>query len=269
MWGSERRLDDYLRGRLKRALDELAGIDADVILSENGDVVAAVLLGKHMPTEIQVDWEGATRTPVTEVTTQVRDQFDRGEVYTVPASKVVVSFPISGTTEMLDYQASTFTISGEYGKVTGGNVVVEVVERSLNADSIRRQVDRVKQDIDKRVAWANGDLAKFRATAEEAIRSNYARRKERILNDREVEEALGIPVRTSGTPRPPFLRGESRSPFRHGRHSQGSSLSRFWTRRSIRTCSTRFGPGQRLLNGLPGRRPSSTRKSFATCCSAT
>ncbi len=27
MWGSERRLDDYLRGRLQRALDELAGID--------------------------------------------------------------------------------------------------------------------------------------------------------------------------------------------------------------------------------------------------
>lgn len=203
MWDSERRLDNYLRARLKRALDELAGIDADVILSENGDVLTAVLLGKHMPTEIQVDWEGATRTPVTEVTTQVRDQFDRGEIYTVPASKVVVSFPISGTTEMLDHQASTFSISGEYGKVSGGSVVVEVIERTLDTDLIRRHVDRVKQDIDKRVAWANGDLAKFRATAEGAIRDNFSRRKERILNDRKVEEALGIPVRTSGTPRPP------------------------------------------------------------------
>jgi hypothetical protein len=121
----------------------------------------------------------------------------------VPASKVVVSFPISGTTEMLDYQASTFSLSGKFGKISGSNVIVEVLERTLNPDTIRRQVDRVKQDIDQRVAWANGDLASFRATAEQSIRTNFSSRKERILNDREVEDALDIPVRTSGIPRPP------------------------------------------------------------------
>lgn len=203
VWGAEQRLDDYLRGRLTRALAELAGIDPDVILSENVDVVVAVLLEKHMPTEIRIDWDGATRTPVKEVTTQVRDQFDRDEIYTVPASKVVVSIPISGTTEMLDYQASTFSLSGKDGKISGGSVIVEVIERTLNAETIRGQVDRVKQDIVKRVAWANGDLAKFRMTAEQAIRSDFVGRKDRILHDREVEASLGIPVRTSTTPRPP------------------------------------------------------------------
>ncbi len=62
MWGSGRRLDDYLRGRLKRALDELAKIEPDVILSENADVLVAALLGKHMPTEIRVDWDDPART---------------------------------------------------------------------------------------------------------------------------------------------------------------------------------------------------------------
>ena len=203
MLGTGRRLDDYLRDRLKRALDELARIDPDALLTENADVVVADLLGKHLPTEIAVDWEAATRSPVTEVTTQVRDQFDRDEIYTVPASKVVVSFPVSGTTEMLDYQASTFSMSGTYGRVSSGSVVVEVVERTLNADVIRNQIERVKQDIDKRVGWANADLAKFRSTAEKSIRNSLSSRKERILNDRAVEEALGIPVRTSSAPRQP------------------------------------------------------------------
>lgn len=203
MWGTERRLDDYLRGRLKRALDELAGIDPHMILSENVDVVVASLMGRHMPSEITIDWDGATRSPVTEVTTQVHDQFDRDEVYTVPASRVVVAFPIGGTTEMLDYQASTFSVSGKYGKVSGGSVIVEVVERTLNAETIRAQVDRVKKDIGQRAAWANGDLAAFRTTAEQSIRTAFERRKERILNDRAVEDALGIPVRTTATPRPP------------------------------------------------------------------
>lgn len=204
MWGSEQRLDDFLRGRLQQALDELASIDPDVILSENGEVVVAVLLERHMPTEIEIDWGAASRTPISEVTTQVRDQFDRDKVYTVPASKLVVSCPILGTTEMLNYQASTFSVGGKYGVISGGSVVVEVIERTLSAETIRGEVDRVTRDFDQRIAWANGDLAQFRPIAEQAIRSNFAGRKERILRDREVEAALGIPVRTATTPRPPI-----------------------------------------------------------------
>jgi hypothetical protein len=138
-----------------------------------------------------------------EVTTQVRDQFRRDQIHTVPASKVVVSFPVTGTTEMLDYQASTFSFSGKYGRVSGGSVIVEIVERTLNADTIRAEVGRVKQDIDKRAVWANSDLASFEKTAEQSIRTAFARRKERILNDHSVEDSLGIPVRTTPTPRPP------------------------------------------------------------------
>jgi hypothetical protein len=215
VWDGERRLDNYLRGRLKRALDELAGIDADVILAENVDIVVASLLGMHMPTEIKMDWDGATRTPVTEVTTQVRDQFGRDETYTVPASKVVVSFPVTGTTEMLDYQASTSSMGGKYGKVSGESVIVEIVERTLNADTIRAEVERVKKDICQRAAWANSDLASFKKTAVQSIRTAFERRKERILNDRSVEDALGIPVRTSSTHVRRCPLAVLMSPFKH------------------------------------------------------
>lgn len=203
MFGSGPRLEDYLRGRLRRALDELNSLNPDVILSENQDVLVAALLTKHMPEEIAVDWDGATRTPVSEVTTQVHDQFERDRVFTVPASRVVVSFPVSGTSEMLDHQASTFSLSGKYGNIKNGSVVVEIIERTLDAHAVRRQVDRVKQDIDKRIGWANTDVAQFRATAERDLRTSLDARKQRILNDRAVEDALGIPVRTSSTPRPP------------------------------------------------------------------
>ena len=205
MWGSERRLDDYLRGRLTRALEELARLDPDTLLSENADVLVAALLGKHLPTEIAVEWSSPTRSPVSEVTTQVCDFFDHDEVYTVPASKVVVSFPVTGTTEMLDYRASTFSLSPEYGKVIAGAVVVEVVERTLDAEAIRRAIDQVRQSVDRRVGWVNADLAKFRPSAEQEVLDARARRKERILNDRAVEEALGIPVRTSAVARPPVV----------------------------------------------------------------
>lgn len=75
---------------------------------------------------------------------------------------------------MLDYQASTFSLSPKYGKVAGGSIVVEIVERTLNANTIRAQIDRVKQDITQRSGWANAELQPFRSTAEQAIRSTYA-----------------------------------------------------------------------------------------------
>ena len=203
VWDSARRLEDYLRGCLKRALDHLARVAPDDLLSENVDVLVAGLLAEHMPTAIVVDWDAATRSPVTEVSTQVRDQFDPDRVYTVPASRIVLSFPASGTAEMLEYQASTFSMSPTRGTVTGRAIVVEVVARTLNADAIRSQIVGVRQDVDQRVSWANTDLARFRNTAEQEIRRAHASRKERILNDRAVEDALGIPVRTGTAPRQP------------------------------------------------------------------
>lgn len=205
MWGSGRQLRDYLGDCQKRALDDLAMMDPDDLLSENLDVIVAALLGRHAPSEIVVDWNGATRSPVTEVTTQVRDEFDHDRRHTVAASKITVSYPISGTTEMLDYQASTYSLSGRYGKVTRGAVVVEVVERELTTEVIRARIDQAKRDIDQRILWANGDLLTFRRTADQAIRSAYERRKQRVLSDREVEASLDIPVRTSTVPRPPVV----------------------------------------------------------------
>jgi hypothetical protein len=207
VWGGTpsglRSLDEFLRRRLDAALKEVAALDPDLLLSENLDVAVADLLRRRLPTQVTIDWDQATRTPVTEVVTQVRDQFQRDEIYTVPASQVVISFPITGTAEMLDYQASTFSLSGTYAKVSNGSVVIEIAERTLNAETIRSQVNRAKEDVTKRAGWANSDLTKFRAIAEQSIRSALERRKERILNDRAVEEALGIPVRTSTIPRPP------------------------------------------------------------------
>ncbi|NKZ80512.1 hypothetical protein GTA28_28310, partial [Rhodococcus hoagii] len=203
MWGSEKRLEDYLHARLQRALVELAGIDPDAFLSENTDVLVAGLLERHMPTEIVVDWNEPSRTPVTEVVTQERDRIVPGRVYRVPASKLVVSFPISGSAELLDYQASTFSISEASGKVSAGRVVVEIIERRLDAEMVRSHIERVQQDIDKRAEWANIDLRRFRSTADRSLRNAHESRKARLLNDRAVEEALGIPVHRSSAPRPP------------------------------------------------------------------
>lgn len=155
MRGTSRGLNEYLESCLKRALDELAGLQPDLLLSENADVLVAALLSKDMPTPINVDWDAPTRTPVTEVMTEVRDRiYDDGSL-PVQASKVVVSFAASGTWEMLDYQASTFIMSGNHGRVTAGRVEVDVIARNLDAEAVRAEIHRVRGSVQQRANWAN------------------------------------------------------------------------------------------------------------------
>lgn len=133
-----------------------------------------------------------------ETTTQVRDRFEPDSTYAAPASKMVVKFPLSGSAELVDYQASTFFLSGwPAASATRSQLVVEIVERNLRADEIRKHPDRVEQDLEKQLQWANADLSAFEAAAEASIRDTLARRRERIRNDRHVEQVLGIPIRAS------------------------------------------------------------------------
>lgn len=203
MWNNQERLADYLSARLQRALAELSAMDPDDHLRENVDVVVAYLLGKHLPTPIDVQWDNPTAEPISEVVANVPGQFERDRTHTVNASKIVITYPVSGTTRMLDFAASTSSLSPHDGRVTDDAVVVEVVAQRLMPETIQAHTEQVRRSISQRVVWANSDLSDFEPTAADAVTNAYADRTERILSDRQVQAALEIPVRTTETPRPP------------------------------------------------------------------
>ncbi len=178
-------------------------MNPDLLLTENQDVLVAALIEKHLPQPVTVSWDEVTRSQVIEVSLQVQDPFERGANYTVAGSKVILTFPLTGTSDMLAYRASTYSYSSMRGEVSGNAIVLEVADRTLTAEVVQSRIDQLRQDIDKRAGWANEDLRRFTEVAKEELKSLYLSRKERILHDREVEEALGIPVRSSDARRQP------------------------------------------------------------------
>lgn len=198
------RLDNYLRKHLRDAHAELAGLDPNVLLAENVDVLIEVLMSKHLPTEISVDWDGVTSTGIDEVTTKVRDQFGRDQIYEVPASKTTLRFPTSGCLEMLRYPASQAYMSARLDFEVDerrDTIEVEITERELTAELIKQRIAGLREQVDNRVKWANADLAQVRNTAPSELRAAYDQRKDRITRDRHVQDALGIPVQPTGIPR--------------------------------------------------------------------
>jgi len=159
-----------------------------------------------MPVPVVVDWIAPSASPAQETTIRVPDHFEPDRSHTVPASKMVVKFPLSGSAELLDYQASTFSVSGwPAGTATRNELVVEIVERTLNAEEIRKHLDRIEQELERHIQWANSDLSAFESMADASVRDALERRRERVRNDRHVEQALGIPIRASEATRPPVL----------------------------------------------------------------
>ena len=193
---------DYLRECHLKALADLDGVDPDRLLSENEDVLVAALLQKHMPDPIAIEWAAVESSSISEVTMQLADQFGRDRLYTVPASKITLRFPFTGSKALLDYPASTFSMSDyKVWSIQHGNIVLEVTERELTAETIQSRISALKQALGQQVEWANADLTGFLPQAEDEIRRRIDSRKQRILNDRKVQQALGIPLISTGVRR--------------------------------------------------------------------
>lgn len=201
MWSNQRELRQVLNEAGAAASREAAALDPDHLLSENVDVLIEELT-RVFPTPVTVDWDGVTRSKVTETTAEYHDSFDR-RTFNVPASRIVLTVPTTGTLSILDCQASTFTTGPREGTIAGSSIVLEVVERNLTADFVQNALGRLRDDVDKRVKWANNELALFREQAESSLRSTIASRRQRVLADRSLDDSLEIPVRVSGAQRQP------------------------------------------------------------------
>lgn len=196
-------LGDYLARCGSSARSNLEQLDADTVLAENADVLIASILQQNVPEPVSVDWAGVVRSEVVETKVAMHDAFYPDRTFQVPASRVILSFPLSGDPELLRLNASTRSLGVRHGDIAGTSIVLTVEERELTADLVRRNIEVLRQDVEKRIEWANSDLQAFRPQLEGQLRQDYERRRQRILTDRAVEESLGIPIQATGRARLP------------------------------------------------------------------
>lgn len=215
MWSSRPELGQFLQEKKAEAARRVGTLDPDYLLSENEDVLIEELMS-GFPEPIAVDWAGVTRSKVSEATAEYHDRFD-SRSFQVPASRIVLSFPATGTLQLLEYQASTFTLGPTYGQVAGSAIVLEIVERELTADVVQSQIAQLRENVDKRAMWVNNDLTVLREQAVASLRNAVAARRQRLLADRSLDDALGIPVHSSSTQRQPVPASRKRVSLEHRR----------------------------------------------------
>lgn len=213
-------LAELLGRGARAAFDELERLDADTLLSENLDVLVCGLLARHMPEPVSVDWTAATATPVQEVTIE-RSSMEFGERrdYRFPGSRITVSWPLTGTAEILRRQASQFTLSPDRGTVRDDCVQLDIEGTELSAEFIGRQMTELREHVEGQIGWANQDVSVQRTAVERELRLAVEARRARITENRRISVALNIPVTPTGAQRPPVPARRRQVPLQQRRAS--------------------------------------------------
>lgn len=213
-------LAELLGQKARDAFAELERLDADTLLSENLDVLVHGLLTRHMPEPVSVDWTAATATPVQEVTIQ-RSSMEFGERrdYRYPGRRITVSWPLTGTAEILRRQASQFTLSPDRGTIGDDRLQLDIEGTELSAQFIEQQMTELRGHVEQRIGWANHDVSVQRTAVERELTQAAEARRARITENRRISAALNIPITPTGAQRPPVPARRRQVPLQQRRAS--------------------------------------------------
>lgn len=185
------RLADYLQGIQSVAVDQVRAAPPDEVRFAPEAVVAR-LFEEHRVEPATFDWDGITRTEPRE---DFEDIEQWGERYRVPVHILSIVVPMSGDPELLNRQADTFsTGAAPEAFVRGDALVFSVRGRKLSPEAVRAQVDHMKQDLERRVSWANNQVAAWATQLRISIDTAVKSRKQRLDDAATLSAGLDIPL---------------------------------------------------------------------------
>lgn len=190
-------LRDTLEATLPRVEEEVDGAPEDHLLHADVEewVKAIVALrGMRTPTlgepwmddaeEVQVD---VSREPLTRAL--------GAEVQTVPGYRVRVHVPFDGDGAVFLLSPSTYTTSLPVAEVGIGELI-HVIEYAYDRRvSIKDSTDRLVQQVEQHLRWANDDIQQYNATLEQRARTAIQNRRARVKRHREHLAVTGLPTR--------------------------------------------------------------------------
>jgi hypothetical protein len=159
------RLDDNLRERTLAVKATVDGLDPDELLNRSVDDVVDQLVEEFDIDPPTIHWEGAEQAETTETTIEVvnerlRALTGREGMRSVPATRVVVAVPVSGTLKLLGADGNPY-LERRWGRtaILGDELLVwnewrnPVAEQTITSwwnneqDEIKRQVGPVLSGI--------------------------------------------------------------------------------------------------------------------------
>ncbi|MBE9100761.1 hypothetical protein [Vacuolonema iberomarrocanum] len=194
---------DFIKTRKTQALQAIKDQSDDYILNVNKAEYIEHLVSKYSihPLEIHPDQLSVSveERMIPAESHPSLYHVDRGQSY--PKDVYTFHLPFSGDPQLLKVRASNYIISAPHIKIAGQDIQFEIINFNKDAESIRREADRIVGQLTSQNQYLTNDLASFNSSLSSQLNQLFESRREQLLKKHDLISALGVPIRrASGTP---------------------------------------------------------------------
>jgi len=193
-------LQNWLRARHRQACEAAQAIPPDRVLSVPEPDLVRELVDRYSVNPPRLNLE-QRYSPGAHDTKDVsgdwrRAIWDRSSPLYVPGTRVEVRVPFDGDPELFHLRPSRFTTVFPRGKVEGQELVVwhEAPADSVDPEQFKTHVERELDRIQQYIGWVLQDCSKFNDELRREMEQTVQQRRNKVLQDRNLEAFLGIPV---------------------------------------------------------------------------
>ncbi|MFF9069721.1 hypothetical protein ACF09E_30660 [Streptomyces sp. NPDC014891] len=166
---------------------------AEAFLRTSVTEVVDYLVDRHAVSMPRLDREAIQQLPVDETTTLVEDI--AGRPYERRLTVLQITVPFEGEYRVFMFRPSRWTMRDWYTTVLEDELRIGWTGASGDIAAARRRFEEELDEIEKHLGWARELIDPHNAGLRERAQRLVAERRDKLVADRDMEAALGFPVR--------------------------------------------------------------------------
>ncbi len=189
----QRELREVLNAEMAGLQKAVLGWNAEELLQTPEADVVDYLVEKHFLTCPQLDRDGIHQLPVSETTVKFQDI--AGRTIQRQATVMTIAVPFRGESRIFFLRPSRHRLRQWTTEVKENELHIRWSGETGAHEAARRYFDEELDDIERHLGWALAQVTPHNEQLRDLSSSLVQKRRAKLLSDRNMEEALGFPVR--------------------------------------------------------------------------
>lgn len=179
---------------------EVQGIPADIMLNTSEQDLVRSIVQKfrlEIPSireaDIYIAHSGETRVDVSG--DPMRLLLDRSRPFYVAGTETIIAVPFDGDPDFFRIQPQTHSLNPPRAEITQNELLLRYVRTDQNGEAIKHEYQRTVASINDHLRSLSESAAPFNAQLEGLVTNLVKQRKERLVKDAAMTDAIGLPLK--------------------------------------------------------------------------
>lgn len=120
---------------------------------------------------------------------------DRSRPFFIQGTAIVITIPFDGESDAFKIRPTTFTLNPPRAEITGNSLSLTIEGTNLNAERVKRDVDRSISDIETLLTTLRANSETLNSQLKPLARTALNHRREKLLADRNLVGSLGFKMK--------------------------------------------------------------------------